>query len=155
MIKEIIKKSATKYGIDPDLALAIASVESSLNPFVMRYETNYRWLYHVSDFAYKLKVTDLTEETLQKFSYGLFQVMGSLVREYGYDDYLPKLLDPVINADYGCRHIKSLLVKFKTESDAISAYNQGANYKNAGGTYKNSGYVDKVHRELLILRKLV
>lgn len=154
MTKELINKYALKYGIDPDLALAIATVESSLNPFVMRYEPNYRWLYHVDDFAHKLKITNLTEETLQKFSYGCYQLMGALCREKGFDDYLPKMLDPELNISYGCKHIKSLLIKFKTESDAVSAYNQGSPKKNNGGTYLNQSYIDKVHSVLYELRKL-
>lgn len=154
MIKEIINKHALKNGIDPDLALAIATVESSLNPFVMRYELGYRWTYHITDYAHKLKITDATEEQLQKFSYGLFQLMGGLARTIGYDDHLPKILDPEINASLGCRHIKSLLIKFKGENDAISSFNQGSPRKTDGGLYQNQQYCDKVHKELLNLRRL-
>ena len=154
MTKELINKYALKYGIDPDLMTAICTVESSMNPYVVRYEPVYKWTYHCDDYAHKLKITTITEETFQKTSWGLSQIIGANFRTMGFDDYLTKTLDPEINLMYQAKFLKSLFQRFGSESDVISAYNQGGNYKNSGGTYRNSRYVDSVHNVLLKLRAL-
>lgn len=150
-ILEDIKKISSDYGIDPDLALAISGEESGYIPGRCRYEPNWNYLYHPEKYAKLLLITERTEIEFQKFSYGIFQVMGSVLRECGYNSHLPLSLDVKININYGCKKISLLKEIYKNEMDLISAYNQGSNLK-IKGLYKNQSYVDKVSKRLSRLR---
>jgi soluble lytic murein transglycosylase-like protein len=106
-------------------------------------------------FAEKLKLSVLTEETMQCSSFGLMQVMGFVARELQFEDHLTKLLLPDIGLYYGCTKLKSQLQRYGgNEMDAIAAYNAGSVRKESSGMYFNQRYVDKVFQELLKLRGL-
>jgi soluble lytic murein transglycosylase-like protein len=131
--------------IDPNLIAAIVETESAGNPFAMRYEKHWRYILRPVDFAMKLNITPETERTLQMFSYGLMQIMGSVAREYGMQGELPKLLDPDLGIQYGTIHLRGFISRYKSIPDAVSSYNQGSPVKNKNGVgYKNQAYVDKV-----------
>ena len=135
------------WGVDPMLAAAIIQVESGGDPNAMRYEPDYRWTLTPEKYARGLRVTTITELILQKFSYGLFQTMGAVCRELGYEESLPLLLEPLTNTTWGVQKIAELQGRYKRMTDVISAYNQGSPRKKAHNVaeYQNQDYVDKVY----------
>lgn len=97
-----------------------------------------------------------TETALQRFSYGLPQLMGAVLREYGYAGSLHLLPTmPGVVLDYACQHLRRYMQKHPNEVDWISSWNQGSPAKTPGGLYRNQVYVDKVSAELRRLRALV
>lgn len=155
--RPLVIETAKKNGIDPELVQAIATVESSWSPLAIKFEPVYRYLFFPREWASNHHIDLNTETALQSFSYGLLQIMGANCREYGFKGplqklFLPESIELVLN--YGCIHLKKLMVRCQTESDVISSYNQGSPRKTPGGLYENQKYVDKVYKELLVLRKL-
>lgn len=143
-IVEMARDSAIRHQLDPDWVLAIVQTESAGIPSAMRYEDHWRYLCRPSFYADRLKITEDTEIQLQKFSYGLMQVMGSVAREHGYADSLALLIDPFRALEYGCRQLKALRRRYPTGRDWIASYNAGSPRKKPDGTYVNEAYVRKV-----------
>lgn len=150
-LKNIILVKALSYGVDPKLAQSIAQVESQYNPWSMRYEPNWMYYYNPLLYSKNLGTTLATERALQQISYGLMQIMGSVARELGFDEELPKLCDPALGAQYGCMKLADIKKNYSDEQDIISAYNAGTPSK-VGGKYRNNDYVNKVTEALLKLR---
>lgn len=152
---DLVRSTATAEKIDADLFLAICTVESSLDPLAVRFEPAWRYHYHPREFASRLNISPETETNLQACSYGLAQVMGSVMRERGYSENLVKcFLDPSIPLVYAARHLRGFLIRYGTEPEAISAYNQGNARKTPGGLFQNQRYVDKVSQALRALRSV-
>jgi hypothetical protein len=120
------------------------TVESSGNQLAMRYEPHYKYTFKPHIYADAHRMTLATEIELQKFSYGLMQIMGATARELGFKDHFAFLLDAVTGFSWGCLYFARLLDRFPNYLDAISAYNQGSPRKTLLGKYKNQKYVDKV-----------
>lgn len=138
-------KVQENMGIPREILAAMIYTESSANPGAIRFEPNYRWLYDPERFASQLGHTLDTEIALQKFSYGLLQIMGATARQQGMHGNLFKLLTPEIGVSWGCLYLRHLFDRYGNWLDAISAYNQGDNRKYIiTGQYKNQKYVDKV-----------
>jgi soluble lytic murein transglycosylase-like protein len=155
-ILSIIKEVAQAEGLDEKLLLAICTVESSLDPYAVRYEPAYKYTFSPRDWASKMHLSTETEECLQKFSYGLAQIMGGVMREYGFSGNLQTcLLNPKIPLTYSAKHLKNYLRRHGSEVEAIASYNAGSPRKTPGGLFVNQQYVDKVDRELRKLRTLV
>lgn len=156
-VLQLIQLVANEAKIDPVFFQAICTVESSLDPFAMRYEPAWRYFYFPKEIAGRLNITEETEKQLQKFSYGLAQIMGAVAREHGYQGPLAGLMaDPALCLRLSAKHLKKFLVQYGgQESEAAAAYNAGAARKTKGGMFINQQYVDKVDRELRKLRVLV
>lgn len=148
----ILQKTASDFKLDIDLMRAIIQIESSGRIFCFKYEPNYRWLYHPSQYAIDLGIPYDYETNMQKTSWGLGQVMGSICREYGHKGNLMEVLEPSKNLFYMATHLKKFLNKYGNESDVIAAYNAGSARKVASGSYENQTYFDKVSAELRKLR---
>ena len=126
------------------LMAAFAEVESNGNVFACRYESHYQWLYQPERFAVRLKITKQTEVIMQKTSWGLFQVMGAVAREYGYTDYLHLLgTDSTIGVQIllFAQHLSRLFRHYKTLPLAIAGYNAGFRLKDY-----NTEYYRKIKR---------
>jgi len=153
----LIHVAALGQKIDPVFYQAICTVESSLNPLAMRYEPAWNYLYFPREHASRLAITADTETQLQKFSYGLCQIMGSVAREHGFVDSLGMLIaKPELTLRYGAKHLAKFSWKYGgNESDIAAAYNAGSVRKTNGGLYVNQQYVDKVDQELRRLRTMI
>lgn len=153
LISSVLSQAANKYGLDHNLVLAIVAHETNGMNFKTRYEPSWKYLYLAKEHAENLNISIETETIMQSMSWGLMQIMGSVAREHGFEDDLPKLTDPLLGLDYGCQHLKHKLDVYNChETDAISAYNAGKVIKETDGTYSNqSSYVDPV---CAILREL-
>ena len=143
-IVEMAKDAAIRHRLDPDWVYAIVQTESEGLPHAQRYEPNWKYLCRPEFYAKRLNQTLETEVQMQKFSWGLTQVMGSVCREYGYADSLALLIDPFRALEYGCRHLSNFRRRYPTGRDWIAAYNAGSPRKRPDGTYENEQYVKKV-----------
>lgn len=138
----------------PDwLVQGIIQTESAGNPWAIRYEPTYRWLWDVkankpftgdpSAFPSFAPCSSATELQAQKTSWGLGQIMGAVAREYGFKGaFLSQLCDPTINRYYMMLHLQRLAARFYNGDwrPVISAYNAGA------PTPNNAAYVSRVLR---------
>lgn len=139
-IEQLISSAAHEFDVPRDLVHALCMAESSMNPWAMRYEPTYRWLYGSVD-----AMSD-TERTGQKISWGLMQIMGAVAREYGFTGWFPSLCDPAVGLKYGVKHIARFYQRHNNWPDAIASYNAGSPRKDAAGRYVNQSYVDTVLR---------
>jgi hypothetical protein len=89
-------------------------------------------------------ITLATERCLQRFSYGLGQIMGATCRSLGFTGFLPDLLDPSLNMDYVLKFFEKTCGQYVYTADKIAAYNAGSVKRLANGAYFNQDYVDKV-----------
>jgi soluble lytic murein transglycosylase-like protein len=154
-MRELAKKEAIKNGLDPDLVFAIIKTESNWNPFAIRYEAHFKYLYEPRALAQNYNISMATMEIMQKCSFGLMQIMCAVAYELGFRDTPAKLFDPQINLEWGCKKLRQLSHRYGSdESKIVSAYNMGSAIKLDSGMFKNQIYVDKVYSELLNLRKL-
>ena len=139
-----IKEISQEFKIDICLIKAIIKTESDFNMWAIRFEPNWNYFYKVAEFSEANKITLATEKTLQACSFGLMQIMGSVLREHGYKEPLLKSVTPNINIYYGCKHLKRFICKYSKVEDAISSYNAGYPKKDINGNYLNQAYVDRV-----------
>lgn len=150
-LDRIAAAAAQRHGLDVNLVRAISIVESVGNPWRVRYEEKFQYLYRCELFARQLGISTATEETLQRISWGPMQIMGSVAREDGYTDHLTKLVDPAVAYEWSCLQLKQLLRRYG-ETDAIAAWNAGSPRTRAGA-YVNQVYVNKVTGVLELLRR--
>jgi len=152
-IQDLIVSIAQSQNVNVQLALAIAAQESNFNPNVVRYEPSWRYLFHPSIYCKHMGITKNTEIILQSISWGVMQVMGSVLRELGYNGHLTQMIDPNLSISFGCKKLFKISKKFENELDIIATYNAGFPRKNDDGSYLNQSYVDGVTKRLLALRQ--
>lgn len=134
---------AQAHGVDPYLMAGIIQVESEGKMFAVRYEPKYKWFSSPGEHASANGTTIETETELQKFSFGLCQIMGGTLRDLGHKAPLPQAFDPEVNLEFGAKLLENLMKKYPDVKDVISAYNAGSPRK-IGGDYVNQGFVDAV-----------
>lgn len=141
-LKSIILTQSELIGINPHWLMAIIQQESAWNPFAIRYELTYRYLYHPELF----KINTLNTELIaQRTSWGLGQLMGAVARELGHLGYLSELLDPKTNIYYMCLLISRCMKTSSQQSDIFAMYNGGEGaLRLINGKYPNQTYVDSV-----------
>jgi hypothetical protein len=155
--RETISRKASEHGLDPDLLTAICMKESRGDNWAIRFEAHWSHFHFPRAHAERLEISAATEEALQKFSFGLGQVMGAVARQHGYKGDLIRICaDPELALELACRHLKWLRVRCQEEADLIASYNGGwgALRKTPGGQYPNFRYVDAVSAYLHELRRL-
>lgn len=142
----LTKNIAIKTGINPILLLAIIYQESGGRPWVTRFEPNYKYLFQPQEYAAKLNYSLESEICLQRTSFGLCQIMGSVAREVGgHESYLPELFLPTINLTISAKYLMRLAVKYGSTANTIASYNAGSPRKAQDGSlYVNQDYVDSV-----------
>lgn len=141
----IVTREARANQINPRLLEAIITVESGWNPKAMRFESNYRYVRNVHNFARLSHVTPETERHMQRMALGLTQIVGGTARAIGYQGPLVALLDPGTNIHWGARYLGGLRQRYPgSERDMISAYNAGSAWRMKNGRYSNQPYVDMV-----------
>lgn len=149
---QIILAESKKAQISSDLVRAIIKVESNFNPKAIRYEDHFRYLHMPERYAQMQDISLETEKQLQKFSYGLSQLMGGTARWLGFNGFLPELCDPLTNVQWMMVYLNKCCNKLVYTNDKIAAYNAGSVMKDpVSGKYlpkKTQDYVDKVVVEL-------
>ncbi len=139
----IVEAMSNSYKIDYKMLCGICEVESSWNPYAVRYESDFKDLSQPFYWAKHLGITEMTEIQCQKTYWGLCQMMGSVARGLGFEDMLPKLCDANMNLHFMCSLLTRLKAKYPLPQDQICAYNMGHVEKSLG-KYVNQDYVDKV-----------
>lgn len=145
-ISDAIQRAAGANGIDSKLIYAIVLQESMGNPWLTRYEPNWKYFYYPEFFSKTNHVTTETETIMQATSWGLMQIMGSSARELGFASEMTKLISPDTSLLFGCKKIKQLSAKCSNQNDLIASYNAGSVRKNTDGTYVNQDYVNAVNK---------
>ncbi len=141
---KLIQSTAHQYQMDPHLIGAIIHQESRGRSCAMRYEEDYRYLKDPVRLAKEMNLDPNEEETNQKTSYGLMQIMGGLARDLGYKGDLAKLCNPRLNLRLGARQLKVLHKRFGSVELALAAYNSGTPQFTKSGKLKNERYVQSV-----------
>jgi soluble lytic murein transglycosylase-like protein len=126
---------AESHGINPSIVLAMCSVESDWDPYAVRYEPKWRYFLNPAFWAKTVNTSVATETVLQSCSWGLMQVIGSVAREHGFKDDFPKLCEPEIGIEYGCKKLKACISRYSPLPDALAAYNAGKPGTTAGRNY--------------------
>lgn len=167
----LIQAAAAGSGLPPVLIGALVEQESRGNPWAWNPEPHYSYLWDVkrrgpfrsltpAEIASERPPADFPtlggdrdqEWWAQQASWGLMQVMGAVARECGYrEPYLPALLDPQTNLEYGCRHLANLKRRFFNGhgwDGVIAAYNAGSPRMDETEQYVNQNYVDQVNARL-------
>ena len=154
-----IKAAANSEGIDSELFQAICTVESSLIPSAVRFEYKFKWHFKPEEWAKKYHFSTDTERAFQSFSYGLPQIMGACMREYGFSGNFQELLKPDadhrVALQYAAKHLKRFLIRYPKMNEAIASYNAGSPRYCDDGMFENQGYVDKVNAVLKNIRAKV
>lgn len=145
----LIKAETARKALRLDLVIALVQMESSGNPQAMRYESKYMDYVKVQFFAEKFRISQETEKNLQKFSYGLGQLMGGTARRIGFQGHLTELLKPEINLTWMCDLLSKICHEYIQLEDQIAVYNGGpravaSKIQNEKKMYFNQEYVDKV-----------
>lgn len=149
----LILKLNDQYILPEGLIMAIILTESAGNPWVMRYESGWKYLVEPEVWAHRLGQTVETETRQQKFSYGLCQIMGSLLRELGFSKELSRCIDPAISIEYCAKFLAQLFKRYPQNiDDVIASYNAGSPRKNEHGECVNQEYVDKVKSFMLRIK---
>lgn len=146
-LRELATEICWKYQVNHTWIHAIISQESHWDPFAIRYEPSYSYLY--SPEKYKMNSLS-TEIQMQKTSWGLGQIMGAVAREQGFASYLSQLVIPDLNLNHICMTIVKLRKISPSWDDICAMYNggPGAIKKDSFGKYKNQAYVDSVKKFL-------
>lgn len=108
-IIEMIRNQAEKSNVNPNLALAIADVESKFNPSVKKYEPKFK-----------------------TYSVGLFQIFIPTSRSLGFMGYWQDLLTPRLNIELGIKHLQICTNRFQENISLIACCH------NAGSAVKES-----------------
>lgn len=141
---DAIKVAAARQGLDPSLVAALIMSETAGDSWRMRFEPTWPYFCRPDEFARQLGITSKTEQTLQRMSYGLLQLMGARARELGFTDHLPKLCILEAGLAWGCLSLAEMAKRFPKRDDLIAAHNAGSPRRNPDGKYVNQVYVDRV-----------
>lgn len=144
VLRQLVTNKCSGQAVDPILLGAIIHVESDWNPKAMKIEPNFTYLSKPQEHAMRNQIDSATERYLQRFSYGLGQIMGGTCRDLGFVGMLTDLLDPSLNIDYMILYFKKYCSEYIYVTDKIAAYNAGKVTKIATGEYINQAYVDRV-----------
>ncbi len=146
---------ADKYDIDFSLVKGISMVESSLDPFAIRFEPKYEYIMPLKEIQRLARLCGIsvdTETMLQRCSFGLMQIMGANIRSYGFIENLTSLFDDhSLSIQFGCRMISGLFKRYKSIDDVISAYNAGEPKRKVSTKYINQEYVDNVKAKIKLI----
>lgn len=144
----VIDKHSKALGLDFNLVKAICQVESGFEPNSARYERLFSYIFKPNEFISKgnNNINVSTETMFQMTSWGPMQIMGSVARERGFLGFLPTLCQPDLGIYFGCKHLKTFILKHKNLDDAIASYNAGSPRRDSEGKYVNQKYVDLVNQ---------
>ncbi|MCP5158508.1 MAG: lytic transglycosylase domain-containing protein [Gammaproteobacteria bacterium] len=144
----ILQRIAQTYDLPVALVSAIVLVESSGDPFAMRYEPLFfkRYVEKQPGLKAIAPCSFDSERIARATSWGLMQVMGQTARERGFNGpFLSALCAIETGLEYGCKHLAYLANHYFKGSwhPVIAAYSAGSP-RQVGDHYVNQNYVDKV-----------
>lgn len=143
---DLIRAASKSHNLDSRLIAAIIQKESAGNTWAVRYEPGWRYDKDSAMQAAIQKTTQITQIQLQKFSYGLMQVMGTVAYEHGLRENPMKLCAyPQLGILFGCKKLVEVSKRYTSLDEVISAYNAGSAIRDMNGSLINQrSYVDPV-----------
>ena len=145
-IDNLAGEIAEAHAIPPALLLRLIEVESSGDPWAVRYERNFARFHY--DNNSRIHTTVETERELQRMSWGLCQIMGYTARRLSWTDPIPRLLDPVANLKVACTYLLQLHSDARAKQSwrwAITAYNHSERWEQINLEWWHEGYTNKYH----------
>lgn len=142
-----IKRKAEKYGLDPFLVAAVCKQESSFVPTATRFEKGFlKWLKGRKETVKSKGFWPEDEEREwdnRATSWGLMQVLGEVLREFGFIGEFEELFEPDMGIEWGCK--------------ILSAYKKQCNGKVLASLLRYNGggrpaYADEVLAKLIVLK---
>jgi soluble lytic murein transglycosylase-like protein len=113
--------AADELGVDPELMLAIATIESALRPHAYRYEPGFWLRYLANNPAYRGEHPGRVSA-----SYGVMQVMYPTAVDHGFTGTPEDLFNVAVNVREGAKILKALLSQADGNVwEAVAAYNGG------------------------------
>lgn len=151
---DLINLYAKNHGIDSFLLAAVIQTESGGNPWACRYEPQFQHTFNLAELSQLIGCSYSTMEMMQKTSWGLMQVMGSVAYELGlgaekndFDKWPTSLLNPYKGLYYGCLHLKEKIDRYGSAPEvAYAAYNAGSPRLLSNGMYVNQRQIDNFMR---------
>lgn len=144
-IVSLIKQECARRDLEAQLICSLIDVESSFNPFALRYEPTAMRTYAATVCANTNGISWETEFQAQRFSWGLGQILGSTARWLGFRNLLSTLCDPKTGIFWTCEAFEKLGSPYKTLEEKIAAYNAGSvQLRSDGSSFLNQKYVDRV-----------
>lgn len=152
-VDALIVEAAVESGIEANMLRAFCMAESGGDPFAVRYEVTYPYIMQPERFALANGITTITEQTLQKMSYGLMQIMGANCRAQGFTGSLLQIgSDPRLSLKYAVKHLNTLYFRYGIkdepkgwEESVVAAYNAGSARRDQNtGAWLNEAYVKRV-----------
>ncbi|EHJ46351.1 Lytic transglycosylase catalytic [Solidesulfovibrio carbinoliphilus subsp. oakridgensis] len=140
-ISAYISSHFSAHALPPALIHAMLMVESTGNPFAMRFEPAFydRYLKGKPLSFTPPSCSIDTEAIGRATSWGLLQIMGETARCLGFRGWFGELLTPEIGLEWGCRYLARLRDRFLNTGgwEVVSrAYNGGpGNAHNPANTY--------------------
>lgn len=121
---EQVKQHARLNNVDPALACAVVEQESAWNVWAIRYEPGFYMRYVV----HQVNLNE-TERSARATSWGVFQMMGQVARELGFEQkFLSSLCDPDFGIPLGIKKLKQCLEACGgDEAKALLRWNGGGN----------------------------
>lgn len=136
--------------LNPALLAAIIEVESAWKPYAIRYEPSFELVSRPAYFAKLNSITETTERAMQRFSWGLTQILGCTARDIGFKGPMQSLCVPECGILWGATYLKRLTKRYANVLDQVAAYNAGEAKKRVDGTYINQEYVEKVMKNVQV-----
>jgi hypothetical protein len=138
-------EAARNHIVPIPLFASIVMVESYGVPTVKRFEPHFKYFEKPEYFAKLLEIPIEEEVKNQATSWGCCQLMGTVLREMGFDKKLELALDVKTNLDFGAKKIASILKRWPFWFEAASAYNHGEPWRTSRpGYFQNDKYVGRV-----------
>jgi hypothetical protein len=149
---DLLFEKAEEYKIDPICLASLVFVESSGSTTAMRYEPNFKWIYNPKVVAEKWNCSENMALLMQKTSWGLGQVMGSVAIDHGIYNIKPFnqpsiLLIPKFGLDFACKHWVKFSKKYKNKEEIYASYNSGSVRRLKSGEFENAWAVVKFEKK--------
>lgn len=143
-ILPLVKAKCARSKIRWELLDGIICQESKYDRFAVRYEPKHNEIQLPDKFSKVNRISMTTEVQLQKFSWGLCQIMGTVARRLSFNGPLPQLCEVDTNLTLALKLLEGLRARYRFEDDILCAYNHGSMERKADGTYVVQDYVDSV-----------
>lgn len=130
-LSAFVNATALKYNLPTDLLMAQVQVESSGDPYALRYEPKF--------FQHSILNNPNAKAgqygPFAACSLGLMQLLVETAYEIGYVGEPWGLFDPAVNLDFGGKQMAALMKRTDDYRTALAAYNAGLGNLTAGLSY--------------------
>lgn len=145
-----VEKHSTLSNIPMRFLYALILTESNFNQFAIRHEPNYKWVYSPKEMAAVLKISKEEVVKIQKYSYGVCQIMGAVFHELSFNIMPDEMYNIDVNIGCACKLLGRLKHKYsltnQMPTQLYDAFNSGK-VKEGDNNQKN---VDRFNENYLL-----